>query len=368
MTGVVKDKWRESEELSQSNRRSWFTGTEERKLRPWYERLVGSILKAGGVPEHVAFIMDGNRRFAKKAQVTRAAGHLAGFETLAEVLELCLDMGIKEVTVYAFSIENFNRSAEEVDCLFDLCRDKFKILLEGRQRELLMQHGVCIRIIGDMSLLPLDLQQMLASVMLETRDNKRAVLNICMAYTARNDIASAVRHCVKAVIEGFLLPSDVNEDVISRAMMTNQMPDLDLLVRTSGEVRLSDFLLWESSHSCLLFDQVLWPEFSIWDLYKAIIYYQRHQPALFKARAESIHQTKNSEYLTDKEEALKLFRSNLPPEGSFSGSLPTENGLNGLMDEIASHRKTRVDSFIQQINNDRKERLEAIVKTMHRDE
>jgi len=353
--------WRDLDEVKKGDRRSWFTGTEQRSQRPWYERLCGTILKAGALPKHIAFIMDGNRRYAQRKEVSRAAGHLAGFERLATVLETCLDMGISEVTVYAFSIENFNRSKEEVDCLFDLCREKFSVLLEGKQQQLLMEHQVCVRVIGDMSMLPKDLQQMLARVMLNTLCNYRAVLNVCLAYTSRNDMASAVRSCAQAVERGILLPSDVTDSVISRAMMSNQMPDLDMLIRTSGEVRLSDFLLWESTNSCLVFEEVLWPDFSIWDLYKAILLYQRHSYTLEASREESDRVSTECERELDREEALKLYRADMPPEGMLSDSQVDPLRLKKLMDNVRKERTRRVEYFLERLNRERIDRLEEIV-------
>jgi len=353
--------WRDLEEVKSGQRRSWFSGVEERKRRPWYERWCGAILKAGALPKHVAFIMDGNRRYAKRKEVSRAAGHLAGFESLAGVLESCLDMGITEVTVYAFSIENFNRSQDEVDCLFDLCREKFKILLEGRQQQLLMEHQVCVRIIGDIAMMPKDLQKMLAQVALNTRSNSRAVLNVCLAYTSRNDMASAVRACAKAVKDGILAPADVTDSVISRAMTTNQMPDLDMLLRTSGEVRLSDFLLWESSHSCLVFEKVLWPDFSIWDLYKAILVYQRHKDVISEAKEHSFRVSLESERAVDSEEAMRILRSNLPPEGIDEDFLPESRQIEILTEEVAKERRRRVELFLERLETDRTKLLEEIV-------
>jgi len=363
MTEVIPEKetWRELDEVQKGDRRSWFTGTEERKLRPWYERLCGSILRAGALPKHVAFIMDGNRRYAKRNEVSRAAGHLAGFERLAAVLESCLDMGITEVTVYAFSIENFNRSQEEVDCLFDLCREKFRVLLEGRQQQLLMEHKVCVRIIGDITLLPMDLQKMLARVVLNTAANSRAVLNVCLAYTSRNDMASAVRACAKAVQAGVLAPTDVTDDVISRAMMTGQMPELDMLLRTSGEVRLSDFLLWESSHCCLVFEKILWPDFSIWELYKAILLFQRHRYSIATAKEDGRRLTAECGRAIDREEAVRLFRANLPPEGAGDDFLPEEHLLENMIEQRTRERTERVRNFLDNLNRDRIELLENIV-------
>lgn len=210
----------------------------------WTQRLAIRVVRAGPIPRHVAFIMDGNRRFANKAQLSTATeGHVHGFDKLAEALQWCLDLGIEEVTVYAFSIENFKRSQAEVDTLMQLARDKFARLMEEKDR--LHERGICIRIIGNWSLLPADLQQSMAEATLLTKDNKRAVLNVAFAYTSRDEITNSVAAVVDGVKRGELDSGDISDDLIRRCMYTGESADPDLLVRTSGEARLSDFLLWQ---------------------------------------------------------------------------------------------------------------------------
>ncbi|KAH9504932.1 hypothetical protein Btru_061091 [Bulinus truncatus] len=218
--------------------------------------------------------MDGNRRFAVKKSIAKCEGHLKGFDKLAETLEWCLDLGITEVTVYAFSIENFKRSADEVTYLMELSRQKFAKLLQ--ERDLINKHGVCVRIIGDVSLLPRDLQELLAEAVSISSQNKRAILNVCFAYTARDDMCMAIREAAAAVKDGFIKKSDISEELLEKCLYTCHSSPVDLLIRTSGELRLSDFLLWESSFSCLAFVKVLWPEFSVWHMYAAILHYQRN--------------------------------------------------------------------------------------------
>jgi len=179
------------------------------------------------------------------------------------------------VTVYAFSIENFKRSQEEVDTLMSLAREKFRRLLEEKER--LTERGVCVRIVGRLSLLPQDLRALLAETMLATKDNKKARLNIAFAYTGRDEIATAASDIVQGVKDGLLSPDDITEQLMDEAM---QLSAPDLLVRTSGELRLSDFMLWQVSDTCLYFTEVLWPEFKIWDLLSAIIYFQRHSKSM----------------------------------------------------------------------------------------
>ncbi|XP_025918250.1 dehydrodolichyl diphosphate synthase complex subunit DHDDS isoform X3 [Apteryx rowi] len=230
------------------------------------------------MPKHVAFIMDGNRRYAQKCHVERQQGHSQGFDKLAQTLRWCLNLGIREVTVYAFSIENFKRSKEEVDGLMDLARQKFSRLLE--EQENLKKHGVCIRVLGDLPLLPLDIQELIAQAVLATRNYNKCFLNVCFAYTSRHEISNAVREMAWGVEQGLLEPSDVSESLLDKCLYTSNSPDPDLLIRTSGEVRLSDFLLWQTSHSCLVFQSVLWPEYSFWNLCEAILRFQMNYSAL----------------------------------------------------------------------------------------
>lgn len=241
----------------------------------WYHRWIIKVLKAGPVPQHVAFIMDGNRRFARKENIAKAEGHSKGFDKLSETLQWCQDIGIREVTVYAFSIENFKRTKEEVDTLMDLAREKFRKLLEERDK--LHERGICIRIIGNMNLLPVDIQHCMAEAVLLTQNNKNAFLNVAFSYTSRDEIAQSIRVAAEGVQSGQLLAEDIDEEVLTKCMYTRQCTDPDLLVRTSGEMRLSDFLLWQSSSTVIYFTKTLWPEFNVWHLFGAVFYYQRCQ-------------------------------------------------------------------------------------------
>lgn len=246
------------------------------------ERLTANILKAGPMPKHVAFIMDGNRRYAQKRHVERQEGHTQGFDKLAETLRWCLNLGIHEVTVYAFSIENFKRSKEEVDGLMELAKEKFLRLLD--EQENLEKHGVCIRVLGDLTLLPDDLQRHIAKAVVSTRAHNKCFLNVCFAYTSRHEIANAVKEMAWGVEQGLIKSSDVSEALLNECLYTSSSPNPDLLIRTSGEVRLSDFLLWQTSHSCIVFQSILWPEYSFWNLCEAILQYQQNYSAIQKAR------------------------------------------------------------------------------------
>lgn len=239
----------------------------------WLQSVAVRVLKAGKVPSHLAVIMDGNRRFARKQNMRSVEGHVQGFDKLAEVLYWCSELGVTEVTVYAFSIENFKRSKDEVDGLLDLALQKLRNMLNEMNK--IHEHGVCIRVLGNLSYLPVELQQVVAEVVHETQGNSRCFLNICLSYTSRDEICKAMQELATGVEKGILSPNDVSEAALSQAMYSRKSRDPELLIRTSGEVRLSDFMLWQSSRSVIEFTTVLWPEFTIWHLLAAILCYQR---------------------------------------------------------------------------------------------
>ena len=171
---------------------------------------------------------------------------LQGFDRLADALQWCRDFGVKEVTVYAFSIENFKRSEEEVGGLFDLARQKFRLLIE--EEEKLRRHGVCVKVIGNMSYLPSDLQDLVETAMRITEDNSACRLNVAFSYTSREEMTHAIQAAAREAVDGHLRPEDISEDTLDAFMYTRCSPPPDLLIRTSGETRLSDFLLWQSSY------------------------------------------------------------------------------------------------------------------------
>ncbi|GAB0097422.1 Alkyl transferase [Sergentomyia squamirostris] len=259
---------------------SWVS---ENKL-PWWQRLAMRVVKVGKIPSHIAFIMDGNRRFARKIHVEKTEGHSRGFERLADVLQWCLDLGVKEVTVYAFSIENFKRSKDEVDDLLKLASEKFDRLLEEQDK--LRERGICIRIIGNLSMLPEELQQKIARAMYVTRNNKTAILNVAFAYTSRDEVTHSLKTITEGVSDSSLDHDAITHELIDRCLYTKYGTNPDLLIRTSGETRLSDFLLWQVSTTILYFTKILWPEITIWHVLGAIFQYQRwyyrlHTPQKF---------------------------------------------------------------------------------------
>jgi len=244
----------------------------------WLEWLGGNVVKRGQVPRHIAVIMDGNRRFARQAGQEVISGHKAGFNKLAETLQWCRELGVREVTVYAFSIENFNRAQTEVSDLLNLAKDKFLTLLE--ESEKLKEAGVRVRILGNTSYLPQDLQEVLQQVENTTRDNSESLLNIALSYTAREEISHAMREVAGQLARGEVDDEDVDEEMISKMLYTGDSPSPELLIRTSGETRLSDFMLWQASKSITYFSPVLWPEFSLWQLLSGIFFFQRQNKKL----------------------------------------------------------------------------------------
>ena len=239
-------------------------------------------LRIGGpIPNHVAFIMDGNRRWARRGGLQSHEGHPEGGEKLIKCLEWCMEIGVKVVTVYAFSIENFKRAQIEIDEIMSLAERKFHAL--SNQQDVIHSNRVRVRVLGDLSLVPSNLRTIMSRVMTDTMHyTDGPTLNICFAYTARHDIATSIADLVNLTKEGLIKSSDISESAISSCLSTgcakgatceNCYPDL--LVRTSGETRLSDFLLWESGNSFLSFYPTLWPDMTEWDFVKLILQYQR---------------------------------------------------------------------------------------------
>ncbi|XP_069478959.1 dehydrodolichyl diphosphate synthase complex subunit DHDDS isoform X2 [Ambystoma mexicanum] len=304
-----------------------------------FERLCASIIKAGPMPKHVAFIMDGNRRYAKKQHVERQQGHSLGFEKLAQTLRWCLNMGIHEVTVYAFSIENFKRSKEEVDGLMELARQKFARLLD--EQENLEKHGVQIRVLGDLTMLPEDIQKLIAHAVMRTRSYNKCFLNICFAYTSRHEITNAVREMAWGVEQGMLEPSDVSEVLLDKCLYTRNSPDPDLLIRTSGEVRLSDFLLWQTSYSCLVFQPVLWPEYTFWNLCEAVLQYQLNHSALHKARDLHLEETTRLQLTSDQALVAEMLQ-----QATKTVPIVDPQLRRTLLLQLSSQRETRIQNFL----------------------
>lgn len=307
------------------------------------ERIAANILKAGPMPKHVAFIMDGNRRFARKKNMDRQEGHMQGFNKLAETLRWCKHLDIQEVTVYAFSIENFKRTEDEVDGLMELARQKFLRLLD--EMDNLKKHEVCIRVLGDLNMLPLDLQQLIAKAVVATKNHNKCFLNVCFAYTSRYEITNAVREMAWGVEKGLIKASDVSELLLSECLYSNNSPNPDLLIRTSGEVRLSDFLLWQTSHSCIVFQSVLWPEYTFWNLCEAIIQYQLNHQSIQKARDLSQEQQALQQLESDRACVAEQVQGNGKPADSRRRL--------AALEQYSAQREQRVQLFLQALRHKR---------------
>lgn len=307
------------------------------------ERIAANVLKAGPMPKHVAFIMDGNRRFARKKNVDRQEGHMQGFNKLAETLRWCKHLDIQEVTVYAFSIENFKRTKDEVDGLMELARQKFLRLLE--EMDNLKKHEVCIRVLGDLNMLPLDLQQLIAKAVVATKNHNKCFLNVCFAYTSRYEITNAVREMAWGVEKGLIKASDVSELLLSECLYSYNSPNPDLLIRTSGEVRLSDFLLWQTSHSCIVFQSVLWPEYTFWNLCEAIIQYQLNHKSIQKAR--DLYQEQQAL------QQLEADRACVAEQHQGNGKPADSKRRQEALEQYSANREERVHDFLQALKHKR---------------
>ncbi|KAF2200322.1 dehydrodolichyl diphosphate synthase [Delitschia confertaspora ATCC 74209] len=341
-----------AESFHNSRFRRWFASSPPvtwgiRQLR---QLLIGA-LKQGPIPQHVAFVMDGNRRFAKNHKIETVEGHNLGFEALARILEVCYKSGVKVVTIYAFSIENFKRSKYEVDALMDMAKLKLQQLSE--HGALLDRYGAAVRILGQRDMVKPDVLEAIDKAVTMTAGNKKAILNVCFPYTSRDEMTTAVRNTVvsyckptgnqrptlkrpfsethitrhiRAQSQGSIPeyaemsdsragspssskgsnamdgenssmgstlmnqsdsddgqpssfnypdPESITADTLTSNMFTADNPPLDLLVRTSGVERLSDFMLWQChEHTSIVFLDCLWPEFDLWNFLPVLVEWQ----------------------------------------------------------------------------------------------
>jgi len=241
-----------------------------------YEKWLWHQVKDGVKPEHIAVILDGNRRWALKKCMEPWVGHYHGAERVEDLLEWCLELGVKSITLYAFSTENFQRSREEVERLMELFEKKLDQLISD---ERIHKNRVRVKVIGRINLLPDRLIRKIRQVEEVTKDYEDHFLNIALAYGGRAEIVDAARKLAERVARGELSPSDINEEAVEKHLYTAHLPkqDPDLIIRTSGEERLSGFLLWQCAYSELCFLDVYWPEFRKIDLLRAVRTYQRRR-------------------------------------------------------------------------------------------
>jgi tritrans,polycis-undecaprenyl-diphosphate synthase [geranylgeranyl-diphosphate specific] len=234
------------------------------KLRD--EKLIDQI-KQEPIPKHVAIIMDGNRRYAKELGLSPDIGHLFGRNKLEEVLGWCFDLHIKNLTVYAFSTENFQRELNEVQTLMNLCKDE---LIKASNDSRIHKNQVRIRVLGKLDSLPEDISESAQYVMDQTKDYENYSFNIALAYGGREEIIQAIQKIAQDVKEDKLSIEEIIEPIVSKYLYTNGIPDPDIILRTSGEERISNFLLWQLAYSELYFSDVYWPAFQKRDFLRAI--------------------------------------------------------------------------------------------------
>lgn len=240
-----------------------------------YEWYITKNLEKDKMPKHVAIIMDGNRRYSKLQGKKRAIeGHKRGVDTLENVLEWCIDLGINIVTVYAFSTENFKRSEEEVGDLMKLFVESF---LSIKTNKKIHKNKVKIKAVGKLDLFPDDVREAIRAAEKSTENYDERIINIAMGYDGRIEIVDAFKKIAYEVQSGKINPEDIDENMINDNLYTAGLADPNLVIRTSGEERLSGFLLWQSSYSELYFTDSLWPELRKVDFLRAIRSYTQRQ-------------------------------------------------------------------------------------------
>ena len=235
------------------------------------------------LPRHIAITMDGNGRWAKKQGLARMFGHRQGVETVHNITVAATKLGIEYLTLYTFSTENWNRPKEEVDALMTLLVDTI-----AKETPTLMENNVRLETIGDIDRLPEGAKKKFLACIEQTCKNTGLTMVLALSYSARWEITRAMQLVAQRAQAGTLRPDEINEQLVSSLMTTASIPDPDLLIRTSGEYRISNFLLWQLAYSELYFTDCLWPEFTEEELYKAIVDYQKRERRFGKT-SEQIH-------------------------------------------------------------------------------
>lgn len=231
------------------------------------------------IPQHIAVIMDGNGRWAMDRGKERSYGHQAGVESVRRITSECVRLGVKYLTLYTFSTENWNRPADEVAALMGL-------VLTALEDEIFMKNNVRFRVIGDIDRLPAHVKAKLDETMEHTKDNSAMTMIVALSYSSKWEITNAVRNIAAEVKDGKLAIDAIDEHVVAEHMQTSFMPDPDLLIRTGGEVRISNYLLWQIAYSELYFCDTFWPDFNEQSLHEAIASYQKRQRRFGKTEAQ----------------------------------------------------------------------------------
>ena len=224
------------------------------------------------LPKHLAIIMDGNGRWAKQKGLLRAFGHENGTKSVKTTVEACAKLGIENLTLYAFSTENWNRPKLEVDTLMNLLISSLK-----KEFETLQKNNIQLNCIGNIDLLPTKAKKELLEVIEKTKENTRMTLTLALSYGSREELLNAVKNISNKVKNNIISIDSIDESIINQHLYTHNLPDVDLLIRTSGEHRISNFLLWQIAYAELYFTEILWPDFKEDDLYEAIISYQKRE-------------------------------------------------------------------------------------------
>ncbi|WP_295367783.1 isoprenyl transferase [uncultured Prevotella sp.] len=227
-------------------------------------------LDNNNIPQHIAIIMDGNGRWATERGKPRSYGHQAGVETVRRITSECTRLGVKYLTLYTFSTENWNRPETEIAALMGL-------VLSSLEDEIFMKNNVRFKVIGDIERLPVEVQRKLQETIDHTAGNTAMTMVVALSYSSRWEITKAMKDIAKKALDGQLSVDDITEDTVSQSLTTASIPDPDLLIRTGGELRISNYLLWQIAYSELYFCDTFWPDFNEADLHKAIADYQHRQ-------------------------------------------------------------------------------------------
>tara|TARA_B100001778_G_scaffold115470_1_gene94726 strand:- start:3060 stop:3797 length:738 start_codon:yes stop_codon:yes gene_type:complete len=229
-------------------------------------------LKKHKLPKHIAIIMDGNGRWAQEKGYTRIYGHNKGVKSVQKIVEESLSLGIQYLTLYAFSVDNWNRPKKEIGTLMDLLVDSLK-----KEFEKLIKNNIRLNTIGNIKTLPKKVQDEIIRVSNKTKNNTKMILTIALSYGAREEIENVIKNIAREVKNNTISIENVDHSIINKHLYTQNLPDVDLLIRTSGEQRISNFLLWQIAYAELYFTDVYWPDFGKKDFYKALFNYQKRE-------------------------------------------------------------------------------------------
>ncbi|WP_435346292.1 polyprenyl diphosphate synthase [Haloarchaeobius sp. HRN-SO-5] len=301
--------------------RSWVRD----QWRATYERLL--TREISGSPTHVAVIQDGNRRYARKQGDAAPDGHRAGARTTEQVLEWCQELGVEELTLYAFSTENFERPEEELEPLFDLMAQKLRDFSDHEQ---IHENEVAIRVIGDAEMLPERVREAVEKAEKRTSEYDQFVLNVALAYGGRNELLTAARDVAQSVADGDVDPADVDVPTIERELYGQQVRDVDLIIRTGGDERTSNFLPWHANgnEAAVFFCAPYWPEFSKVDFLRAIRTYENREQSWRRTRARralALVKAFGTTELAEATAVVRQFRGSLSGDERDEASRVTED-------------------------------------------